>query len=499
MSKAGNFTAYQQYKPKDNGTIEAIQHWSNFYEQKKQNDQAQKQRDNELQFRIDKEKADQIDKWSESPKIDLTGVANLDQFKAKAMSFFMEQRYPIVEKLVSTKQGSPEYIETMMKFKKMDQFASQLNTITSNEIEDAKKYNKGKGKEYVRTPEADAAFESTLNPEIIYNQKTGDFAFMMPDADDPTKKVPVTAQQYLNGEKPFKLMPRYDDEKWTAETIKTLKQKIPVNVVYDENSNSYIKTTGYDKETDIIPYVRTSLFEDEKPTEIGYSFAAELGYKPKDMLDPTIQENIVKHYTDRLSPALADGIEKKWDDKRAMFTIKKKQIEAKIDNDKAKLQQGLAKINLKSQELIDTGKIQSVPDPNVDFVTKSNQNGKPTFGVNIAENKFSIVNKNEDVKVEQQIRDIKIDPKANGKVIISGTIYEEVPGDYSGKKPAKEEFTFDSSTAEGLAQVEKVAAHLKMNRQQLYDLIKARMPKQQPTTKPTTKPKTKRKATDYGL
>jgi hypothetical protein len=32
MSKT-NYTAYQQFKPQDNGTIQAIQHWSGFAEQ----------------------------------------------------------------------------------------------------------------------------------------------------------------------------------------------------------------------------------------------------------------------------------------------------------------------------------------------------------------------------------------------------------------------------------------------------------------------------------
>jgi len=437
MSKAGNFTAYQQYKPKDNGTIQAIQHWSNFYEQKQQNDKLQKQRDNELQFKIDKEKADQIDKWSESPKIDLTGVANLDQFKAKSMNFFMQQRQPLVEKLASTKQGSPEYIDAVMKLKRIDQFPAQLNTITNNEIEDAKKYSKGKGKDYVRTEEGEAMFSNTLNPDIRYNPETADFAFMMPDSEDPTKKVPVTSQEYLNGQKPVKLMPRYDDEKWTNENIKLLKQKIPVKTVYDENSNSYIKTTGYDKETEIIPFVRTSLFENGEPTEIGFSFASELGYKPKDMLDPAIQEKIITHYTDRLSPALAMGEDVKWDDKRAMYTLKNKQLAQKTQNDAAKL-------NLATAKAQGEGKVQAPPS-STSFVKIPKANAQGQVGFSVNENNLIVTSGYGDSQVSETVKSIYIDPKDKNRVIVN-TVKTGKKLDGRKVVPYEEQMTYDSKT-----------------------------------------------------
>lgn len=254
----------------------------------------------------------------------------------------------------------------------------------------------------------------------------------------------------------------------------------------DEATGKPLLKSGYDKEKAIRPYIEKTLFIDGQPTELGISFGAQLGFGEKQLKEKETQDKIVNHYLDRLYPALTGG--EKIDKDSENIRIAQQKAAETAANNKVKQQQGWAKISQKTQELIGTGKIKSKPNPNVDFVTKSNQTGKSTFGVNIAENKFSIINQNDDVKVEQQIRDINIDPKTNGKVIVSGTIYEETPGDFSGKKPTKTEFTSDSSNAEGLAQVEKVAAHLGLNRQQLYDLIKARMPKAKPAE---AKPKAK--------
>ena len=489
MSKPGNYTAYQQYKPLDNGTTQALQHWSGFAEQKRQNDINNEQLDRQLKNQEDKEVADQMRKLLDAPQVDLTGVGDVDQFKATIATDAYQRRLPIVEKILGLPLNSKERVKEELKLKAIDENLKAINFYSNNNIQDGQKYHKDKDKLWVQTKENDNAFANLAKPKLVFDEETGRYSFLVPDPNDPTKEIAVSSQQMLEGASQFNLIPKFSDTKWIQENIKLLNAKPPSYMDIDPATNKPILKTGYDKEKAIKPYVQTTLFIENEPTEQGLSFGAQLGYNTKQLQDPAIQEQLVNHYTDRLYSALTGGT--KLDKDSENIRIAEQKLAQKTANDAAKLGQGWAKINLKSQELIGTGKIQSVPDPNVDFVTKSNQEGKSTFGVNIAENKFSIVNQNEDVTVEQQIRDISIDPKDNGKVIVTGTIYEETPGDFSGKKPTKTDFNFDSSSADGLAQVEKGAAHLGMNRQQLYDLIKNRMHKKK---KEASSPKPKAKA-----
>lgn len=486
MSKPGNYTAYQQYKPQDNGAIQALQQWSGFAEQKRQNDINNEQRNRQLKNQEDKEAADQMRKLLDSPKVDLTGVGDVDQFKATIAADLYQRRIPIVGKALELPLNSKERIKEELKLKAIDENLKAINFYSNIQIEDGKKYHKDKDKLWVQTKENDNAFANLSNPKLVYDEETGKTSFIVPDPNDPTKEISISPQQMLEGASQFNLIPKFNDTKWIQENIKLLNAKPPTYMDNDPVTNKPILKTGFDKEKAIKPYVQTTLFIEEQPTEHGFSFGAQLGYTAKELKDPAIQEKLVNHYTDRLYATLTGGT--KLDKDSENIRIADEKLRQKTANDNAKLGQGWAKINLKSQELISAGKIQSIPNPKVDFVTKSNQRGKPTFGVNIAENKFSIVNQNDDVKVEQQIRDIRIDPNKNGRVFISGTIYEETSSALGGKKPTKTNFDFDSSNTDELSQIEKVAAHLKMNRQQLYDLIKSRMPKSQTTNnkKPQT-------------
>ena len=380
--------------------------------------------------------------------------------------------------------------------KSIDEDLKAINFYSNTNIQNGQKYHKDKDKLWVQTQENDNAFANLAKPKLVFDEQTARYSFLVPDPNNPEKEIAVSSQQMLEGASQFNLIPKFSDTKWIQENIKLLNAKPPTYMETDPATNKPILKSGFDKEKAIRPYIQTSLFIEDEPTEQGLSFGAQLGYTTKQLQDPAIQEILVNHYTDRLHSVLTGGTKPDKDSEN--IRLQEQKLAQKTANDRAKLQQGAQKINIKLQELIDTGKIQSVPDTKVDFVTRSGQKGKPTFGVNIAENKFSIVNKNEDVKVEQQIRDINIDPKVNGRVIISGTIYEETPGDFSGKKPTKNAFTVDSNNADDVAQVDKIAAHLRINRQQLYDLIKNRMPKGQPTNNPKPASKGKGKPTVQG-
>lgn len=492
MSKPGNYTAYQQYKPKDNGTIQALQHWSNFAQQKEQADKANKQKEKQLEYQANKDKQAEIDKWLSYDSIPATGVDNVDKFNAKIMASDQEALRKHVDELSSIDPNSTRGIELKTIIKNIQANPAKIKNIISAPLELAKKYTMGKGTEYVQTPENDAFFENLKNAKYTRNPETGEPAVIIEDPNDPKNTKILTEAEALNLQAMVPLIPKFNWEKLVKQNAEILNKKPPSKTEIDPKTGYLVTTEGYQPET--IESIASSLFMDDngKPTEYAISFLAQKGiHDIKDLPYEKLQELEQQFVTD-ITPFLVskEGI------KTNTNKIQEQKLAQKTANDNAKLGQGWAKINLKSQELIGTGKIQVKPNPDVDFVTKSNQKGKPTFGVNIAENKFSIINQNKDVTVEQQIRDITIDPNTNGKVMINGTVYEETPGDLSGKKPTKTDFSFDSSNAKGLAQVEKVAAHLGLNRQQLYDLIKARIPKAKPSV---TKPKAKRKASDYGI
>lgn len=495
MSKPGNYTAYQQYKPKDNGTIQALQHWSNFAQQKEQADKANEQKEKQLEYQANKDKQAEIDKWLSYDSIPATGVDNVDKFNAKIMASDQEALRKHVEELSSIDPNSTRGIELKTIIKNIQGNPAKIKNIISAPLELAKKYTMGKGTEYVQTPENDAFFDNLKNAKYTRNPETGEPAVIIEDPNDPKNTKILTEAEALNLQAMVPLIPKFNWEKLVKQNAEVLNKKPPSKTEIDPKTGYLVTTEGYQPET--VESIASSLFMDDngKPTEYAISFLKQKGITDKESLEnPEKLAELQQQFITDITPYLVNkqGI------KTNTNKIQEAKAAQKAANDAAKLNQGWAKINQKTQELLDTGKIKTKPNPNVDFITKSNQEGKSSFGVNIAENKFSIINQNKDVTVEQQIRDITIDPNTNGKVMINGTVYEETPGDFSGKKPTKTDFSFDSSNAKGLAQVEKVAAHLGLNRQQLYDLIKNRMPKKpKPATK--AKVKTKRKASDYGV
>ena len=495
MSKPGNYTAYQQYKPIDNGTTQALQHWSAFAEQKRQNDINNEQQDKAAQNQKEKDDRVWIDGLLKLDSIKATGVKNIDELNADIGAKTYAERTALVQTLMQQKPGTSDYLKTMALLNANANIPKEINEIKNAIFENAKKYTEGRDSSFTIDPNLDGFYKNVENSEIVIDPQTQKAVVLVEDPTDPTKKISLTYQDILNGKGDFKLTPKFNMETLVKENAKILNAK--PNSEDEIDANGYIITReGFEQPT--IEQIAKNMFSDKdgKPTEYAISFSKQKGIHDIDKIsDPKNLAELEAQFIQEIDPLIISKNKIKTNTNE----LQKQKLAQKAANDAAKISQGWAKINQKTQELIGTGKIKSKPNPNVDFVTKSNQTGKSTFGVNIAENKFSIINQNDDVKVEQQIRDINIDPKTDGKVIISGTIYEETPGDFSGKKPTKTEFTSDSSNAEGLAQVEKVAAHLGLNRQQLYDLIKARMPKAKPSaTKPKAKATTTSKKKTYG-
>lgn len=488
MSKPGNYTAYQQYKPLDNGTTQALQHWSGFAEQKRQNDIANERKDKETQSQKEKDDRTWVDGLLKQDSIKATGVKDVDELNANIAAKTYEERTRLVGELLQEKPGTSGYLKKMALLNANGNVIPEINGIKNAVLENAKKYAEGVGTLYTKEPYLDAFYKNVEKAEIVIDPQTQRPVVLIEDPEDPSKKITLTHQDIMNGKGDFKLTPKFDMETSAKEAAKLLNSKPNSEDRIDPETGYLLTEEGFSEST--IQQLAKNTFSDKdgKPTEAAISFSKQQGiYDLEEISKPENLAKLEAQFIESIDPYMISKNKIKTNTNK----IQEAKAAQKAANDAAKLNQGWAKINQKTQELLGTGKIKTKPNPNVDFVTKSNQEGKSSFGVNIAENKFSIINENKDVTVEQQIRDISIDPGTNGKVMITGTVYEETPGDFSGKKPTKTDFFFESTTADGLAQIEKVAAHIGMNRQQLYDLIKNRMPKKE---KEASQPNPKAKA-----
>lgn len=479
MSKPGNFTAYQQYKPLDNGTIQAVQHWSGVAEQKRQNDIEADRRDKILQNQEEKDLQEEKDKWLTFPKFDTTGVADVDQFFGSAIQTINQERIKIVEKLQGYKKNSPEWTKEFIKLKKLDLFPEKFKTITNQQLQDGQKYAKEKDKTLVSTADNDNAFSNLRNPDIRLNPDTMEIGFVVKDPSDPTKTKVLTEQEMLNGGSPFDLIPKFNDTKWTQENIKLLNAKPPTYMDNDPATNKPILITGYDKEKAIKPYVQTTLFIEEEPTEQGLSFGVQLGYTTKQLKDPAIQEKIVNHYTDRLYSALTGGT--KFDKDSANNKIQQQKADTDAAYKGAKISQGQQSINLKSTIAEGEGKIKT-PVTLTDFKQLPKPDGKGRIGFNVVDNALVVSYGPKGNQVERKVTGVWINPKNKKEVKINYVETGKKPDAYGTAQPYSEKKTFDSTTDGEMAGT--FSAEMGKTLEELHGSLMSKVPK--PKAKPTS-------------
>ena len=267
MSKPGNYTAYQQYKPKDNGTIQALQHWSNFAQQKEQADKANEQKEKELEYKANKDKQAEIDKWLSYDSIPATGVDNVDKFNAKIMASDQEGLRKHVEELSSIDPNSSRGIELKTIIKNIQGNPAKIKNIISAPLELAKKYTMGKGTEYVQTPENDAFFENLKNAKYTRNPETGEPAVIIEDPNDPKNTKILTEAEALNLQAMVPLIPKFNWEKLVKQNAEVLNKKPPTTTTIDPTTGYLVTSEGYGEDT--IETIAKNMFSDDdgKPTE----------------------------------------------------------------------------------------------------------------------------------------------------------------------------------------------------------------------------------------
>jgi len=162
MSKAGNYTAYQQYKPQDNGTIQAIQHWSNFAEQKRQNDINNEQKEKEFEYKVEKDKEKKRDEWLQYDSVPATGVKNLDVFKSNSLNLGQKELFKSVEEYEKLPNGDPRKLQLEFKIARLQKLPSDFKNLTTPTLKIAQDYYANPNK-WVRDPAIDDFLKNRRN------------------------------------------------------------------------------------------------------------------------------------------------------------------------------------------------------------------------------------------------------------------------------------------------------------------------------------------------
>ena len=249
MSKPGNYTAYQQYKPLDNGTTQALQHWSNFAEQKRQNDIANEQKDKTLQNQKEKDDREWVDGLLKQDPIKATGVSGVDELNAVIGSKAYEERVGLVERLLQEKPGTSGYLKIMALLNANSKIPSEINGIKNQILENAKKYAEGRDTSFTVDPYLDDFYKNVENSEIVIDPKTQKVVVLIQDPEDPTKKISFTHQDVMSGKGDFKLTPKFNIQTMAKESAKLLNAKPNSEDRIDPATGYLLTEEGFDQPT----------------------------------------------------------------------------------------------------------------------------------------------------------------------------------------------------------------------------------------------------------
>lgn len=497
MSKPGNYTAFQQFKPLDNGTVQTLQHWSTFFEQKRQNDIDQEQQDKTLKNQAEKEKQANIDKWLSYDSVPMTGVENVDMAHAKIVAADRAELQKLVGELVSLPDKFSERgIALQMQIDKIQKNPAVIKGMVSQPLKLAQEYISGVDTKYVRTPQNDNFFSSLKDARFTRNDN-GDPAFIVKDPKDPSKEIVLTEAEILNLENITPLIPKFDWEKLIKDNAEILNKKPHSKQSIDPATGYLITEEGYDQTT--IDTVAKNMFSDKngKPTEYAISFLAQKGIYDTNNIAPEKLQELEQQFVNDITPFLVnkDGIkpnnyalqrqknETEAEYKRRMAGVAEKNANTNFSRGVGK---GEIKNPITANSFTDLGERLS-------NVTKKNRR---VFG--IEDNNLIINNKKENT--QEIAQNFSIDPNNPNSLIVEGytvTKDEEgvetrTPFSYNSYSNPNDVLRFTSEAGMNVRQMHKTL----MNVAGLKPKPKA---KAKPKAKPAAKPKAKRKASDYGV
>jgi hypothetical protein len=484
MSKPGNYTAYQQYKPIDDKISQSLQHWSSFYEQKRQNDIAQEQKDKALKNAKEKDDREWVDGLLKIDAIKATGVKDVDELNADISAKTYENRTALVEKLVTQKPGSSEYLKTMGLLTANGNIPKEINGIKNAVFENAKKYNEGRDNAYTVQPYLDDFYKNLDNAEIVIDPKTQKAVVLVQDPEDATKKITLTHQDILNGKGDFKLTPKFNMETMAKENAKLLNAKPNSKDRIDETTGYLLTEEGFDEPT--IEQIAHNIMSDKdgKPTETAISFFHQKGiYDIAEMSKPENLKTLEKQYITEIDPFMisknkikpnTNELKRYKDETDAAY--KRRMAAVAERNSNTTYQKGVGKGEIK----------EKITSASFTYGGK-NKKGQATFG--IEGNNYIVNNKKENT--QEIVEGFDIDPNNPKSIIVRGY---KVSKDDEGVE-VREPFSYGSynNPNEVLRFTSEANMNVRQMHQTLMGVAGLKYPK--PTAaKPKAKPKPKPKA-----
>lgn len=509
MSKPGNYTAYQQYKPLDNGTTQALQHWSNFYEQKRQNDIAQEQKDKEQEYKVEKDKEKKREEWLKYDSAPATGVKNYDIFAANSLALGQKELFKSVEEYEKLPKGDPRKLQLEFKIARLQKLPSDFKNLTTPTLKIAQDYYANPDK-WVRDPAIDNFLSNLDNAEFTTND-IGESGIIVKDKKDPSKTRVITLQEAMSDGGIVKLTPKFDYDKFVKDNAKILNEKPHSKTERDPETGYLITTEGYDEPS--IQQIARSLFIDGEgnPTEYANSFLAQKGiynYDPKaeQKIPIGIAENKTvgpenekpKTKLDELVDQFIADLTPRLVDKQGLKTNTNNIQQQKADTDRiykmGKLAQGQQANDTKIA--VETGK-GNIKKP----ITKKSftyggkdKNGRDIFG--IVENNLIIENPKENT--QDVVQGITINPDNPKDIIVNGYTKSKDEDKVEQRTP----FTYNSS--DNPEEVLRFTSEAKMNIRQMHQTLMGvaglKPPKKEKPSanKPKPKPNATTKNKTYG-
>lgn len=460
MSKPGNYTAYQQYKPLDNGTVQAIQHWSGFAEQKRQNDIEAERRDKILQNQEDEKKQKNIDKWLSYDSIPMTGVENVDMAHAKIAAADRAELQKLVGELTNTPDKYGEKaIALQMQIDKIQKNPAVIKTMVSAPLQHQQKYLEGVASGTVVKTTQNDNFGLNLKDAKFTRSPNGENAFIIKDPKDATKEIVLTEAEILNLEKFAPLIPKFDYNKFVKENAKILNEKPHSKQSIDPQTGYLITEKGYDAPSK--EQVAKTMFIDDKgkPTEYAISFLAQKGIDINNIPEGELQKLQDQFVTD-ITPFLVneEGV------KPNTNKIQQQKANTDANYKGAKLDQGQQTID--NSLKVNTGKgYISKPLTTESFTDLgerlSNVSNKKRRVFGIEENNLIINNKKENT--QEIAQNFSIDPNNSNSLVVEGyTVTEDedglqtrTPFSYGSYKNPKDVLRFTSQANMNVRQMHK--------------------------------------------
>lgn len=441
MSKPGNYTAYQQYKPLDNGTTQALQHWSNFAEQKRQNDIANEQRDRQLKNQKEKDDREWVDGLLKQEPIKATGISSVDELNAIIAFKTRQERLRLVGEMIQEKPGSLGYLQKKSLLESNDLIPKEINGIKNQILENAKKYAEGRDTSFTVDPYLDDFYKNVENSEIVIDPKTQKVVVLIQDPEDPTKKISFTHQDVMNGKGDFKLTPKFNIQTMAKESAKLLNAKPNSEDRIDPATGYLLTEEGFDQPT--IEQLAKNTFSDQdgKPTEAAISLSKQQGiYNLEEISSPENLAKLEAQFIKEIDPLMIS--KNKIKTNTIELQRKKNETDAAYKNRMAGVAEKNA--NTKVEIGVGSGKIQK-PVSMTDFVqgTIPRADGKVLFNV---KNNALIVNygKGEN-EMQRNVTGVIINPNDPNDITIN---YIESGKRLNGRRiePYNEPKSYNSKT-----------------------------------------------------